>query len=976
MVNLYVKSENSLLTSLITIRDYINYANTFNIKVLGLADENLFGLMKFYNLCIENNIKPLIGLTIKFNHQPIVLYAINEDGYHNLLKLATKNSEGEINVSDLESFSDNLICIVPKTSLDIINIIDKIYRYVFIGYSTLQEREEISINLPKIFFRETLCINKTDTPYVSYLEAIRKGITIDEVKVSKVPCHMFNNDFEIPKEDIENINKIVDICNVKISHEKDLLPIYNCPDNLSSYDYLKKLCVIGLRKIFGDKVSKVYQERLKYELDVINKMGFCNYFLVVWDYVKYAKEHDILVGPGRGSAGGSLVSYCLNITTIDPIKYDLLFERFLNPERVTMPDIDIDFEDEKREEVINYCINKYGVKNVAGIIAYGTLASRQVLRDVGRALDIELSEIDNICKMVDTKLSLTNNLNTNNNLKKYINSNKTYQKLYKIALKLEGLKRHTTIHAAGIVMCRCELDKVIPLYKSRDNFYLTGYSMKYLEPLGLLKMDFLALKNLTLIHNILRLIKKYEFVDINFDNIPLDDYEATNIFTTTNTVGIFQFESSGMMNFLRKLKASSFADINAAIALFRPGPMGNIDTYIKRKQGREKVVYPDPSLESILKSTYGIIIYQEQIMQIARLMANFTFAEADLLRRAMSKKNHEIIKKERERFIKQSILNGYSELISSNVYDLIEKFASYGFNKAHSVGYSVVAYRMAYLKAHYSVYFHTSLLSNVLGSEIKTKEYIYECKKNNIKVLKPDINISSSVYTIENKAIRVPLTLIKGLGMKAVETIIEKRNERIFTDIYDFLCRCYGKSLNKKVVTNLIYSGALDSFNINKKTLIENLDLIINYAELIKELDESLVEKPVITNYPEYSRQELMNFEKELFGFYLSNHPVTEVRNKLNLNITIGDIPAYFDKRINIIVLIDKIKTVNTKNNDEMCFIVGSDEVKTMDFVLFPRTYQKYHNLLEGSVIKVSGKVEKRFDKYQVVVDEISVIAS
>ena len=363
MVNLYVKSENSLLTSLITIRDYINYANASNIKVLGLADENLFGLIKFYNLCLENNIKPLIGLTIKFNHQPIVLYAINEDGYHNLLKLATKNSEGEINVSDLESFSNNLICIVPKTSLDIINIIDKIYRYVFIGYSTLQEREEININLPKIFFRETLCINKTDTPYVSYLEAIRKGITIDEVKVSKVPCHMFNNDFEIPREDIENINKIVDICNVLIKQEKDLLPIYNCPDNLSSYDYLKKLCVIGLRKIFGDKVSKVYQERLKYELDVINKMGFCNYFLVVWDYVKYAKEHDILVGPGRGSAGGSLVSYCLNITTIDPIKYDLLFERFLNPERVTMPDIDIDFEDEKREEVINYCINKYGVKN-------------------------------------------------------------------------------------------------------------------------------------------------------------------------------------------------------------------------------------------------------------------------------------------------------------------------------------------------------------------------------------------------------------------------------------------------------------------------------------------------------------------------------------------------------------------------------------------------------------------------------------
>lgn len=977
-ISLYVKTEYSLLSSLIRIEDYIDYAKKHGLSILTMTDNSLFGVMKFYDLCLENQIKPVIGLMVTLERQPLVLYAKNEKGYQNLLKLSTKVSEGILTLDILDQYHEELIPVVPASSLDIIDMIVKIYPKVYVGYATKKERETISVNLPKVFFREILCLEKEDTPYVRYLHGIRDGKELENVLESKLPIHMITEmDMqEIPPEDQRQMNELLSMCNVKITKGRDLLPIYQCPDGMDSYDYLKKLCVEGLRRIFGSSVSRVYQERLKYELEVIKKMGFCNYFLVVWDYVKYAKDHDILVGPGRGSAGGSLVSYCLNITTIDPIKYDLLFERFLNPERVTMPDIDIDFEDERREEVITYCTNKYGVKNVAGIIAFGTLAARQALRDVGRVMNLPLKEIDVICKMVDNRLSLKQNVNENKILKKHLSLDKKYQQLYKIALRLEGLKRHTTIHAAGIVMCKDELDQIIPLYQTRENFYLTGYSMKYLEPLGLLKMDFLSIKNLTLIHRILDLILTYEHKKINFDEIPLNDPLATNIFTTTNTIGIFQFESAGMMNFLRKLKATSFDDISAAIALFRPGPMGNIDTYIRRKQGVEPVTYLDPSLEPILKSTYGIMIYQEQIMQVARKMAGFSYAEADVLRRAMSKKNHMVMEKERERFIEGSIQRGYSKELSEEVFSLIDKFASYGFNKAHSIGYSVVAYRMAYLKAHYPAYFMASLLSSVLGSETKTREYIYECRLNNIEVVKPDINISTNHYEIMKDHILFPLSAIKNVGIRAIETILEERQKESFKDLYDFCRRCYGKNINKKTVINLIYAGAFDSFGVNKKTMIENLDLILGYADLIRELDESFVEKPMLQDMEEYSKMELMNFEKEVFGFYLSNHPVTEERTKRGLPITIEQVPLYFDKIIDIIVLVDRLKRVDTKRGTKMCFVTGSDEINQLDIVLFPQVFEKHLSLKIGQMIQIRGRVEKRFDKYQVVVTNLTVLLS
>ena len=499
-VPLYVKTEYSLLHSLIRINDYIKFALDNNLKALTICDDNLSGVMEFYKECKKNNIKPVIGLCIRVENQELVLYAKNNDGYKNLLKLSTLASDNKLDLNVINDYSDNLICIIPVKSIDIYNELKKVYQDIYIGYSTNDEKEEYRSE-KLVYMNECLSLTKEDTIYLNYLHSIKKGVIYDEVKENNVHKYIHLN-----ADDNFNNKTIIDDCNVEILYQKDLLPVYECENN-NQYEYLKKLCIEGLRKKFGNVVGKEYAERLKYELNVINNMGFCNYFLVVYDYVKFAKDNNILVGPGRGSAAGSLVSYLLNITEIDPIKYNLLFERFLNPERVTMPDIDIDFEDDRRDEVIDYCINKYGYKKVAGIVAFGTLASKQVIRDVGRSMDISIKTIDYLAKMLDAKMTLRENYKSKPLLKDYIEGNEDIKKLYKVALKLEGLKRHTTIHAAGIVMSSIDLDNVIPL-DYHDTFYTSGYDMTYLEEIGLLKMDFLAIKYLTTIHNMIDLINK------------------------------------------------------------------------------------------------------------------------------------------------------------------------------------------------------------------------------------------------------------------------------------------------------------------------------------------------------------------------------------------------------------------------------------------------------------------------------------
>ena len=680
---LEVKTSYSILSSLNKIDKLTERARELNYSSLAITDtNNMFGVYEFYLSCKKNNIKPIIGMTVVNNNDKFILLAKNNYGYNNLIKLSTIISERTIEFDDLIKYRDNLILIIPYTNYndDIVNIYDDYY----VGYSNMDDR--VNITEKPVFISDISYIDRDDYKYLDYLIMIRDDKKLGEMELNTYKGrHLLNVDeFEmiVDEEVINNIKYIVDNCNVILEYKDGLLPIYD--ENIDEYEFLKNLCYKGINRRLNGNVTDEYKTRLDYELSVINKMGFCNYFLVVWDYVKYAKFNNILVGPGRGSAAGSLVSYSIGITDVDPIKYDLLFERFLNPERITMPDIDIDFDSEKRAEVVDYVTEKYGNKKVAGIITFNTLGAKQVIRDLGRCMDISLPIIDDIAKSITSK-DIKDSYVEGSKFYRLINSNDMHKRLYKCALKLEGLPRHISVHAAGIVMSKYDIDDIIPLYKNQLGMYTTAFSKDYLEPLGLLKMDFLGLDNLTLISNVIEEIKEKEGINVSFDKIPLDDKKTLKVFLDVDTDGIFQFESPGMKRFLKKLKVNSFEDIVLALALYRPGPMDNIDNFIARREGREKIDYIHPDLEDILKPTYGIIVYQEQIMQIVRKLAGYSYGEADILRRAMSKKKEDIILKERPKFIKGALDNGYSEDIANRVYDLILKFANYGFNKSHSV---------------------------------------------------------------------------------------------------------------------------------------------------------------------------------------------------------------------------------------------------------------------------------------------------
>lgn len=969
-VPLQVKTSYSLLSSLNNIEKLVSLAKNLGYTSLAITDSNMFGTIEFYKCCLKYQIKPIIGLELTISDSIIILYAKNELGYKTLIKLSTLASERNLKIDDLQDFV-NVVLVMPFQSFN--EKIFNLFENKYIGYSNQSEKE--CIKHPKVFISNVLYLNKNDYQYLDYLYMIRDGKVLGEFELNTYKGHHLLSKEEIIKiadeEDIQNSKHISDICNVEIKYTKNLQPIYK--EGIDEFQYLTNLCQKGLNKRLNNNIEKKYQDRLDYELSIINKMGFCNYFLVVYDYVKYAKKNNILVGPGRGSAPGSLVAYTLGITEIDPIKYNLLFERFLNPERVTMPDIDIDFDSNKRELVVNYVVEKYGIKNVAGIITFNTLASKQVIKDVGRVLNIPLKLTDAISKLITDK-DLITSYNNNSKLKSLINSSEELKKLYDISLHLEGLPRHVSIHAAGIVISNRHLDEVIPLYKNDIGIYTTAYSMNYLEELGLLKMDFLGISNLTIIDEIITNIKNNEQINISFNNIPLDDTKTMEIFKKADTDGIFQFESPGMKNFLKKLNPNSLDDLIAAIALYRPGPMDNIDSYIKRKSGKEPISYLDKCLEPILKSTYGIIIYQEQIMQIANVLAGYSLGEADILRRAMSKKKLDILQNEKEKFIKRSIEKGHSEESATKIFELILKFAGYGFNLSHSVSYAIVAYKMAFLKRHFCHYFMLSLLNNAIGSDVKTQIYISEAKHKKITITPPDINISTYKYIIKNKQIICPFSIIHNIGYSVSHAIINEREKGPFKDFLDFVTRCYSGTINKKIITSLINAGVFSSFNINKKTLNENLDNIINYAELTKDIGLIEIEKPTIIQYQEYDKETLTNLELSSFSFYLSNHPVSEYRQ--NESLTTINIEDKFNQKINIILYVEKIKEVLTKKNDVMAFVIASDEFKSISLTLFPSIYQENKDLKYGDIISVIGRVEKRFDEYQIVVNSITKLKS
>jgi len=934
---LYVKTHNSLLSSMIKIDDYIRYAKEMKYNAIAIADNTMYGVLDFYYACISNDIKPVIGLELLLDNNKIVLYCMDNTGYTNLCKLYTISGERLVNVNDLEKYSKSLICILPQDSDTLYFTLNKIYKYIFQGYVDKNYTDRNTI-----YFNEVLYFNEEDYKYHAFLTAIKESKLVTEVKVEK--------DKYFKSFDSNNYDFIYSNCNLKIPKYKDLLVIYD--DN--PYELLKKKCIEGLKVRFGQSVPRIYLDRLKYELSIINKMGFCNYFLVVQDYVMFAKNNNILVGPGRGSAASSLVAYLLFITEIDPIRNNLLFERFLNPERITMPDIDVDFEDNRRIDVINYCINKYGIKKVASIITFSTLSSKQVIRDVAKVMDINTKTVDRLTKLIDSKLNLEDNYKK---IKEFIEFNKL-QNLYNVCLKLEGIKKNTSINAAGILMCKDDLDLYIPIKKTDSN-YVSCYSKDHLEEFGLLKMDLLAVSNLTLINNI---VKKINNLDIK--NIPLNDLKTLQVFSKGNTLGIFQFESNGMINFLKKLKPSNFEDIVAANALFRPGPMDNIDLYIKRKRNLEKIDYFHQDLEPILKSTYGIIVYQEQIMMIANVIAGYTYAEADVLRRAMSKKKQNIMLEEKNKFIKRGIEKGYKEEIVNKIYDLILKFSSYGFNKAHAVAYSTISYTMAYLKAHYTQFFMKELLDDSIGSSSSTKKYINESILFDLKILPPDINCSNSLYSIENDTLRVPFGIIKGVGF-IVDKIIQERTKSKFIDIFDFVSRV---NVDSNCLLNLNNAGCFINLGTNIKTINENIDLIMNYS-MLSNIDKE-APKPLLKEYEEYDEFTLSKKEKDVIGFYLKNNPITKYKIKNNISISLSEIDKYFDKTIDLILYVENIREVITKNNEKMCFLTCNDEISKIDAAIFPKTYKNI-NVVESSFIKVKARVEKRFDKYQLVIFEL-----
>ena len=977
MINLNVKSNYSLLSSCLTIDSIIDNAKNNNDNICVLCDYNMYGVMEFYKKCVANNIKPVIGLEINLENFKSYIYCKNYLGYKNMIKLSTIQNERVVTIDDIKKYNNDLICVIRYCDKNYFKELEKIYETIYLGYSNKVEQKEcFLITKNSVYFRECLYFTYSDSKYLEYLYLIRDGKTIsDEVNYDLKDKELICTDIKnyTDHDGVLNIEKIVSECNLEFPKNKLLLPVYKT--DIEPSKYLFELAKKGLKRRLNGDIPDKYKERLSYELGIIDKMGFSNYFLVVYDFIKYAKSNNILVGPGRGSAAGSLVAYSLGITEIDPLEYDLLFERFLNPERHGMPDIDTDFPDEEREKVIEYVRNKYGEKNVSGIVTFGTLSAKQVLRDVARVMNIPTYKLDSLNKLIPnfTRDKLKDIYNNNTNFKTMIENDTILKNLFNIAIKLEGFPRHISSHAAGILMSEVPLDEVIPLTVN-DSMYLSSYSMEYLEELGLLKMDFLGLKNLSIIEHIIRDIKNQTGEEINFNKIPLDDKETLKIFEEADTVGIFQFESSGMKNFLKRLKPNTFEDIFAAIALFRPGPAVNIDTYIRRKHKEEKVEYLDKTLEPILKNTYGIFIYQEQIMQAASLFAGYSLGEADILRRAMSKKKVDLLKSEKEKFIKKALEKGHSEEISEKIFDLILNFAGYGFNRSHSVAYSLIAYKLAYFKVHYKEIFYSNLLNNVIGSEVKTKEYILEARSKKLEVVLPDINVSGISYTVYDGKIYYPFTNIKSVGQVAAEKIIEARGNIDFTDIYDAFSRLIISGVTKSTLESLIYAKAFNKFGYNVNTLIYNLDELINYGELTKDLDISLVMKPEIEIKKEFDKEILLVKEKEIFGFYITLHPTMLYKKDDKNYIELKNINNYFNRNIKTIVLVEKIRVIKTSKGENMCFMTCSDEENTLEFICFPKTYNLYNGISRGDIIEVDGKVEKRLNEFQIIINKINKV--
>ena len=780
-----------------------------------------------------------------------------------------------------------------------------------------------------------------------------------------------------PKDILDNTDEILKRCHVMIETNQMHLPRYPLEENIRSEDYLRQLCIVGLKKRFkGKQVPSHYIQRLQKELNVINQMGFQDYFLIVFDYVRFAKNQHILVGPGRGSAAGSLVSYVLGITNVDPIRYDLFFERFLNEERVSMPDIDIDFQDDRRDEVVDYVVKKYGQEHVGQIVTFSTYGPKVALRDLGKVVSVSLPKLELMCQYIPTgknKMTVKEVYETSYAFQNLVNKEPALKRILPCICTVEHLPRNISMHAAGVVLSRDCLNEVVPLTKGPNHHVLTQYSKDYIESVGLLKMDFLGLKNLTIISYILKNIEENEGIHLNLNEIDEHDQKTFEMLSRGDTLGVFQLESAGMKDLLRKMKPDCLDDIVAAIALYRPGPMKEIPHYIARKFGQEKIEYPLPELEDILRPTYGILLYQEQIMQVAQMIAGFSLSKADILRKAMSKKTASLMASMKDDFINGAINNGYLQEDASRIFDLIERFADYGFNKSHSVAYGIIAYQLAYLKANYPLAFYGAVLSNEQNSEHNKANYIQEAKRYGIKILLPSVNYSTNRFIEDNGNLRFSLLGIKNVGMAGYKAIKDEREKNgLFRDVLDFISRMDSSKVNAKMFESLVDAGAFDEFKMNRATIKANLNQLIEYADLKNKI--GIDEPPILQTVAENPMQRL-ELEKKVLGVYLSRHPISYMKQQLRVSvIPVSSLNQYVLKKVQVILSLTRVKTIVDKKGHEMCFIEGYDETGHIEGVVFAFVYQKARSILQkGKIVYIEGKVDNK-NKLSLIVEQVKDI--
>ncbi|MCU6754254.1 DNA polymerase III subunit alpha [Bovifimicola ammoniilytica] len=1048
--HLHVHTEFSLLDGSCKIKEIVARAKELGMDSLAITDHGvMYGVIDFYKAAKEVGIKPIIGCEVyvapgsRFNKEAgqsedkyhhLVLLAENNKGYSNLMKIVSKGFidgfyyKPRVDYEVLEQYHEGIIALSAclagevqkylargfyeegkKAALKYQDIFGKGNYYLelqdhgipeqkMVNSSLLRMSKELDIEL--VATNDVHYINAEDSVAHDILLCIQTGKKVsdeDRMRYEGGQFYLKSEDemrklFPYALQALENTHKIAKRCNVEIEFGVTKLPRYDVPEGYTSWEYLNYLCTKGLNEKYPDDDGTL-RERLDYELGIINKMGYVDYFLIVWDFINYAKSNDIMVGPGRGSAAGSIVSYCLGITDIDPIKYDLLFERFLNPERVSMPDIDVDFCYERRQEVIDYVVRKYGKDRVVQIVTFGTLAARNVIRDVGRVLDLPYAIVDEVAKMIpkDIGITIQKALDQSEDFRKLYNSNEEVKNLINMAKRLEGLPRHTSMHAAGVVISQKSVDEYVPLSRASDGSVTTQYIMTTLEELGLLKMDFLGLRTLTVIQNAVKYAEKSTGRKIDINKIDYNDKNVLDYIGTGKTDGIFQLESSGMKNFMKELKPQSLEDIIAGISLYRPGPMDFIPKYLEGKNNPDNITYDCPQLEKILKPTYGCIVYQEQVMQIVRELAGYTLGRSDLVRRAMSKKKQSVMEKEKKNFVygnteenvKGCIANGIDEQIAIKIYNDMMDFAKYAFNKSHAAAYAVVSYQTAFLKYYYPVEYMAALMTSVIENSTKVSEYIVTSRSMGIKLLPPDINEGESGFSVKNNSIVYGLSAIKSIGKSVIDTIVEERElNGKYTSLKNFIERLSGKEVNKRTVENFIKAGAFDSLDGNRRQLMTVYSRIIDSVneekkksitgqmslfDLVSDEDKADYEIRM-PDLEEYSKEEKLAFEKEVLGVYVSGHPLEQYEDKWRKNVKSFTKDFITDEEGNTIAkdnmvtivggMIDTITLKTTRNGKTMAFITLEDLYGVMEILIFPNVLERYRYMLkENEKIFVKGKV-------------------